>query len=672
MKLVIVESPTKTKTLKKFLGDEYKISATMGHIRDLPRKKIGVDLKDFTPDYTIVPGKKKIINQLKKEKKDSKQIILATDLDREGEAIAWHTAKLLELKQDDYQRVVFHEITESALKQALKAPRKIDKNLVDAQQARRILDRIVGYKLSPFLWKKISKGLSAGRVQSVVLRFIVEREREIESFNPKEYWSLHALLLKNSSEFEAKLVKIASKKLSKFDIKTKKEAEKIVKDLKQAQFEVSGVQSKERKRYPFPPLTTSLLQQDAWKRLRFSSKQTMYLAQQLYEKGLITYHRTDSFNLSSSSTRQAKEIIVSQFGEKYWPGKVKHYKTKSKSAQEAHEAIRPAQPSKFPENIKADKKQKKLYELIWQRFIACQMTPARFDHTKAEIKADQYLFQSRGQTLKFDGFLKVYPVRYKEAELPRLEKGEVLNLKKLEPKQHFTQPPARYNEASLIKELEKNGIGRPSTYAPIMSVVQQRNYVKKDGKRRFFPTEIGKTVNDLLVNHFPKIVDVEFTARMEETLDKIAAGKENWKKVLEDFYRPFEKNLDKKHKEVEKKVEKTDKDCPECGSPLVIRMGRYGRFYGCSNFPKCKYTRPIKKQEIMKCPQCEEGSVVEKRTKKGKLFYGCNNWPQCDWALWDEPTGKKCPECDSPLIKKKGKIKCSNKDCDYLQQQQEA
>lgn len=668
MKLVIVESPTKTKTLKKFLGKEYKISATMGHIRDLPRKKLGVDLENFAPNYVVVPGKKKAINRLKKEKKDSKLVILATDLDREGEAIAWHTAELLNLKAADYQRVVFHEITENALKKAFKAPRKINKNLVNAQQARRILDRIVGYKLSPFLWKKISKGLSAGRVQSVALRFVVEREREIESFKPQEYWSLHALLLKNKKEFEAKLIKIASKKLSRFDIKTKEQTQKIVEELKEAEFKVTKVQSKEKKRYPFPPFTTSLLQQDAWRRLRFSSKQTMYLAQKLYEKGLITYHRTDSFNLSSSSTRQAKEIITKQFGKKYWPGKTRHYKTKSKSAQEAHEAIRPAQPNKLPEKIKAEKREKKLYDLIWQRFIACQMSPARFNQTEVEINARRFSFQSRGQTLEFDGFLKVYPVRHQVAELPGLEKGELLKLKKLKPKQHFTKPPARYNEASLIKKLEKNGIGRPSTYAPIISVIQKRNYVNKDNKRRFFPTEIGRTVNDLLVNNFPKIVDVEFTARMEQSLDEIAEGKKEWKKILEDFYQPFEKKLEKKYKEVEKKVEKTDKKCPECGASLVIRMGRYGRFYGCSNFPKCKYTRPIKKPKIMDCPQCKEGVVVEKRTKKGKVFYGCNNWPQCDWALWDEPTGEKCPECGSPLVKSKGKIKCSNKECGYAKQ----
>ncbi len=667
MKLVIVESPTKTKTLKKFLGKGYKVNATRGHIRDLPRKKFGVDLADFTPTYTVVPGKKKVITQLKKQKEESDEIILATDLDREGEAIAWHTAEALGLDKNDYQRIVFHEITETALKQALEEPRKINYDLVNAQQARRILDRIVGYKLSPLLWKKISKGLSAGRVQSVALRFIVEREREIEEFEPREYWSISALLEKEE-EFESKLIKIGSEKLSRFDIKTEKEAQKIAEALKESSFRVERVKKKKRKRYPFPPYTTSTLQQDAWKRLHYSSKQTMYLAQQLYEKGLITYHRTDSLNLSSEATRAAGKVITSQFGENYWPGKPRFFKTKSKSAQEAHEAIRPVQPEKDPEKIKAKKKEQELYDLIWRRFIASQMKNALFDQTKARIKAEKYLFRSKGQTLKFDGFLKVYPVRYKEDRLPPLSKGDEPKLKKIKPKQHFTRPPARYNEASLIKELEKNGIGRPSTYAPIISIVQQRNYVNKNEKRRFFPTEIGKTVNDLLVKHFPKIVDTEFTARMEESLDKIAAGDKEWKKVLKEFYEPFSKNLQEKYKEIEKKVEKTDEECPECGSPLVIRMSRYGKFYGCSNFPKCKYTRPIKKEALIKCPECEEGSVVEKRTKKGKIFYGCNRYPECDFALWDKPTGEKCPECNSLLVENKNKIKCSNEECDYVQE----
>jgi len=676
MNLIIVESPRKSKTISQFLGKDFQITATLGHIRDLPEKKFGVDIQNnFKPTYVTIPGKKEVIKKLKDLSKKSKKTIIATDPDREGEAIGWHVLKILRLPEKKYQRIVFHEITKEAIENALKNPRKIDMNLVNAQQARRILDRIVGYKLSPFLWRKVAKGLSAGRVQSVALRLIVEREREIQNFVPQEYWTIVATLLKikdqkskiKNNEFEALLIKKNGKTIPKLGIKTKKEAEKIVKDLKGAEYKVKSIEKKETKKNPLPPFTTSTLQQEAWKRFHWPAKMTMNTAQALYEKGLITYHRTDALTLSQQSLEGAKKVIIEKFGKKYWAGTFRKYKTKSKVAQEAHEAIRPSYPEKEPETLKnvLEPPQLKLYDLIWRRFIACQMAQAIFDSTVVEILAKNYIFRATGQILKFDGFLKVYPIRYEEAELPPLELKEVLKLKKLVPTQHFTQPPSRYTEATLIKELEKNGIGRPSTYAPIISVLQERNYVKKDEKKRFYPTEIGISVNDILVTHFPEIVDIKFTAKMEDNLDKIANGKKEWVLALKEFYDPFAKNLKEKYKEVAKKVIITEKKCPKCGAPLVIRISKFGRFYGCSNFPKCKYTAPFSESGI-KCPKCKKGEIVQKKTKKGKIFYACNLWPECDFALWEKPTGKTCPQCGSLLVKdEKGNIKCSNKNCDY-------
>lgn len=646
MNLIIVESPRKSRTLKQFLSKEYEVAATVGHIRDLPKRTLGIDIeKDFTPKYVTIPGKKKVIDELKKQSKKAKQPILATDPDREGEAIAWHTLKALGLGKN-YQRIVFHEITEQAVKEALEHPRKIDMDLVNAQQARRILDRIVGYKLSPLLWRKITKGLSAGRVQSVALRFIVEREKEIKAFVKQEYWTIVALLKKiKGGEFEAILIKKGNKTLSKFAIKNKKQAEKIVKDLEGAEYKVKNIEKKEVRRNPLPPFTTSTLQQESWQRFRFPAKITMVIAQQLYERGLITYHRSDSLNLSEQSLAIAKKFILENYGKNYWSGSFRKFKTKSKVAQEAHEAIRPSYPKKTPEDAKSDadldEGQLKLYDLIWRRFIACQMSQAVFDSTTIDIKAKDYIFRATGQILKFDGFLKVYTQRYEEAELPDLKIKEILELKKLTPSQHFTQPPPRYTEATLIKELEKNGIGRPSTYAPTISVIQERNYVKKNEKKQFYPTEIGVAVSDLLVEHFPKIVDVGFTAQMEENLDKIANGKKEWVATLKEFYAPFSENLKKKDKEIKKTVEQTDKKCPKCGSFLVIRLSRFGKFYGCSSYPKCKFTQPFDAKTYGSCPKCKKGKIVERKTKKGKTFYGCNLWPKCDYASWDEPTNKK-------------------------------
>ena len=704
MNLVIVESPTKGNTIEKFLGPNYKVLSSYGHFRDLPKSKLGIDMEnDFKPEYIIMPKARKNVNLLKKEAKESDQIILATDEDREGEAIAYHLSVLLELDgKKKYQRIVFHEITKSAIKEALENPRKINMALVDAQQARRILDRIVGYKLSPFLWKKVARGLSAGRVQSVALRLVVEREKEIQDFISQEYWSIIALLRKEKNKvdeikispspssvatdlvFEASLVKKDDKSIDKLEIKNEKEAKQIIEDLEGAKYEVEKVERKEVKKNPLPPFTTSTMQQEASRKLGFPARFTMGTAQKLYEKGFITYHRTDSLSLSDQSLFAAKDFIKKEYGEKYWAGFFKKYKTKSKGAQEAHEAIRPSYPDKVPESLKLDSNQHRLYDLIWKRFMASQMAQAVFNTQSADIKANNYGFRTTGQLLKFDGFLKVYPGPlanarvFEEKELPELKEKEVLDLMGLNPSQHFTQPPARYNEASLIKTLEENGIGRPSTYAPTLSNIQDKNYIEKNEQKRFQPTEIGFLVNDILVTHFPKIVDIGFTAEMEEELDKIAQGEKEWIPVIKDFYKPFEKNLKQKYEEVSKKdiTEKpTEKTCTKCGAPLIIRIGKYGQFYACSKFPKCRYTESLEKNDLgIKCPKCKKGNIVPKRTKKRKIFYGCDKYPECDFALWDKPlsaqagTGNLCPKCKSLLVEtNRGKTKCSSKDCSYTQ-----
>ena len=685
MKLIIVESPTKARTISRFLEPGYGVVSSLGHIRDLPKAEFGVDIEhNFQPKYVIPAKARKNVNALRKEVKKTSLVILATDPDREGEAIAYHLVQTLNLNKDKkYQRIVFHEITKPAIERALKTPGDIDMNLVNAQQARRILDRIVGYKLSPFLWKKISRGLSAGRVQSVAVRLVVEREREIQNFVPQEYWTIEALLEKTKhtqqtspdsclNRFKAILVKKNGKTIPKLGIKSKEEAEKDVKNLEKVEYRVEKIEKKEIKKNPPPPFVTSTLQQTAWQKFHWPARMTMRLAQQLYENGKITYHRSDSLNVSDLALKKAREFIVRNHGENYY--QFRKYKTKSKTAQEAHEAIRPTYPDNKPEMLssKLDKNQLKLYDLIWRRFIACQMKPSIFDATTIDIKAGNYTLRATGQILRFEGFLRVYPLKYEENQLPLLEANEPLRLIKLIPSQHFTQPPPRYTEATLIKELEKNGIGRPSTYAPIISIIQERNYVEKNDKKRFQPTEIGKTVNDILVKHFPEIVDIGFTAKMEEELDEIAQGKREWTDMVRGFYQPFEKNLKKKYELVKKNVEKTEKICPKCGSALLLRMGRYGKFYACSQFPKCKYTEPLEKSSLkIKCPKCGKGEIVEKRTKKGKIFYACDQFPKCDFALWDKPCKnskneiEKCPKCGSPLVEKGKKIKCSSKNCDF-------
>jgi len=676
MKLIIVESPTKAKTIQKFLGKDFEVRSSFGHVRDLPKSKLGIDVeKNFEPEYIIPTKAKKVVSELKKESAKADQTILATDEDREGESIAWHLKEALKL--EDPERIVFHEITKPAIENALQNPRKIDFNLVDAQQARRVLDRIVGYKLSPFLWKKVSKGLSAGRVQSVAVRLVVEKENEIKNFVAQEYWSLEALLKKLGREFSASLSKKDGKAIDKLEIKNKEEADKILSELENADYVVKNVEKKQTKKYPAPPFTTSTLQQASWQRFKYSAKMTMSLAQKLYEQGYITYHRTDSLNLSEVALQSAQKFISEKFGSDYCPEKPIKYKTKNSSAQEAHEAIRPAYPDKTPDSANdLDPRQLKLYTLIWQRFVACQMAPAVFDSVAADISAENYTFRATGQTLKFNGFLKIYPAKFEEKELPDLENGDKLELTKLDSSQHFTEPPARYTEASLIKALEKAGVGRPSTYAPTLSTIQTRNYVEKDQQKRFVPTEMGTIVNDVLIKNFPEIVDIDFTAKMEEELDEVAEGKNSWQKACKDFYDPFSKNLEEKYKEVQKAdlIKETDKTCPKCGAPLIERLGRFGRFYACSKFPECKHTESVDKKNTelgIKCPRCKEGDIVLKKTKRGKIFYGCNKFPKCDFALWDKPVNEFCPKCDSILVEsKKGQLKCSNKECDFIKEKE--
>lgn len=679
MQLLIVESPTKAKTIEKFLGKGYQVRSSFGHIRDLPKGKLGVDAEhNFEPQYVIPLKARKVVKELKETAQKADDVVLATDEDREGEAISFHLKEALGLENP--KRIVFHEITKRAIEEALKSPRGIDIRLVDSQQARRILDRLVGYKLSPFLWKKVARNLSAGRVQSVALRLVAEREREIQQFKAQEYWSVEAILKKinnqqltiNKNTFTALLVKKEGKAIEKLDIKTKEEADIIVKELEGAEYRVTSIEKKETRRNPLPPFTTSTLQQEAWKKLRMPAKTTMAAAQQLYEMGYITYHRTDSLNIAASALEDAQSHILERFGKEYWSSS-RVFKTKSRSAQEAHEAIHPTYADNTPDKIKADSTLRpqaiKLYELAWRRFIASQMSPAIFDSTSVDIKAGQYGFRATGQTQTFDGFLKVYPMKFEETDLPELAEQEVLELAELKPEQHFTQPPARYTEATLVKALEEHEIGRPSTYAPTLATIQERGYVGKDDQKRFLPTDLGFAVNDLLVAHFPEIVDIKFTAEMEKKLDDIAEGKHNWVSMMQEFYRPFQKNLEKKYEEVSKKdvaTETTDKTCPKCGAALVIRLGRFGKFYACSAFPKCKHTENLNNGTNgldIACPKCKKGQVVEKRTKTKKIFYACNRYPECDFALWDKPTKELCKECGSLMVQKGKNIKCSNPDC---------
>jgi DNA topoisomerase I len=696
-KLVIVESPTKAKTISRFLGRGFTVESSFGHIRDLPSSTLGVDTEhNFEPKYVIPKKAKARVKELKILAKEASEVILATDEDREGEAIAWHLIQALDLhgkkpskakttaktkkasKELDIQRIVFHEITKDAIHEALEHPRKLDMHLVNAQQARRVLDRLVGYKLSPFLWKKIARGLSAGRVQSVAVRLIVEREKEIKEFKPEEYWTISAMF-DHKPGFEANLYKKDGNALDKMALKTQADADTILRDLDGATYKVASVEKKAVEKHPQPPFTTSTLQQTASHKFGYSSKFTMRIAQELYEGidvgaegtvGLITYMRTDSVNLAESALKDAKAYVTEKLGDRYTLPQHRHYKTKSKNAQEAHEAIRPTNPYHTPESLKPylSSQQFKLYQLIWQRFMATQMPSAILDATGIDIEAKNYTLRATGSVVKFDGFTRVYPLTLEETVLPEVTEGEELKLQELSPKQHFTEPPPRYSEASLIKILERNGIGRPSTYAPTMSTIQDRGYVIRNQQKRFEPTEMGGMVNDLLVENFPEVVDIQFTAKMEEDLDKIATGEAAWEPVIKEFYDPFAKNLAEKYESVEKRdtSEVTDIICDLCGKPMVIKRSRFGKFLGCSGFPDCRNIKPLPEASLgIKCPKCKEGDVISRNTRRGKVFYGCSRYPDCDFAVWDKPTGEMCQLCGSPLVEKgkDKKILCSNKEC---------
>lgn len=657
--LIIVESPTKTKTLSKFLGDSYKIEATYGHLRDLPKKRLGVDLEhDFEPSYTVSKDRKDMVDTLKKASDNASKIVIATDPDREGEAIAWHTAFIIGAKEKDGNwsagkvpvvRIVFHEITESSINEALANPRVIDIKLVDAQQARRVLDRLVGYKLSPLLWNKIRKGLSAGRVQSVAVRIIVEREREIRAFKPLEYWEIEAELSKGASSFKSKLFQINSKKA---EIGSKQSADDVVIDLNGAKYSVNSVETREVRKWPYPPFSTSSMQQTAGNRYGWSAKKTMQMAQQLYEEGLITYMRTDSFNLAPEAIEGTRGYIKKTFGDQYLPEEPKYYKTKSKVAQEAHEAIRPTNIYKETKDVEEvlGRDAARLYDLIRKRMLSCQMREALYDQKTVEIDAvnkSNYLFRTVGSKMRFEGWKAVYgeePTNGDEngngedIEIPDLAVGELLKLLGILPSQHFTEPPARFTESSLIKALEEKGIGRPSTYAPTISTIQERQYVEKEDKK-LVPTELGFAVNDFLMAQFPEIIDYSFTAQMENNLDEIANGDRQWKPLISEFYRPFEEKLKGVYQNAERvkiEVETTDEKCDKCGSPMVVRIGKFGKFLACSTFPKCNFTKNLLKTVGIPCPKCG-GEVIQRRTRRGKTFYGCSNYPKCDFASWTKP-----------------------------------
>ncbi len=653
MKLVLVESPTKARTLTRFLKDKYQIEASMGHIRDLPKSKLGVDVEDkFEPHYVVPSSKKKVVGKLRKISKDADEIILATDLDREGEAIAYHLRYLLKNgkagknNKKEFKRITFHEITKEAIEKALKAPGKINMELVDSQQARRVLDRLVGYKLSPLLWKKVRTGLSAGRVQTPAVRLIVDKEREIEAFDPEEYWKIYAILApKKDKEFTGLLIKKDEETLK---IKNEKQAKKHCDILDKSKYRVKDVRKKKITISPRPPFITSSLQRVASIYYHWTSKKTMHFAQRLYEKGLITYHRTDSYNLNKKAVVSCRKYIKDKYGDKYVPEKPRFYKTKSKLAQEAHEAIRVTDMTITPEKLKLKGAEKKLYELIFKRFVGCQMSDRIVERTTIDVEAkdngNAFLFRTKGRIEKFPGWRKVYGNKKEEKdELPEVKKDEKLDLKKLDPQQKFTSPPPRYTESTLIKELEDKGIGRPSTYASIISTIQNRRYVEKE-EGRFKPTPVGTTVTDFLLKYFPKIFAYQFTAKMEDDLDKVAEGKENWTELMEDFYEPFEKNLEKALEKAERQkieAEKIGKKCPKCEKgEQVIRVGKYGKFLSCSRFPDCKWTAAyVEKLEDFECPECG-GDVVIKRTRKGKKFYGCSNYPKCEWASWKNPKKK--------------------------------
>ena len=669
--LVIVESPAKAKTIEKYLGRNYKVVASVGHIRDLPKSKMGIDVEnDYEPHYISIRGKGDVIKSLRSAAKKAEKVYLASDPDREGEAIAWHLAFLLGLDLKEKNRVVFNEITKDAVKAAFKEPRTIDVDLVDAQQARRVFDRLVGYSISPILWRKVKKGLSAGRVQSVALKIIIDREKEIREFIPEEYWSIDGNFKKATKKFKATFWGLDGKKKKLPNAESIKE---VTDRLDGKDYQVTKVEKKERKRNPSAPFTTSSLQQEAARKLNFRTRKTMMVAQQLYEGiplgkqgtvGLITYMRTDSTRIADTAKGEAAEFIETTYGSAFSAHGGKKIKN-AQGAQDAHEAVRPTSVMRTPEEMEKylDKDQLKLYRLIWSRFVASQMTPAILDTMKVTLQQNGVIFIANGSKIKFKGFMQVYVEgrddgkEDKENILPELNEGDVVQSISIEPKQHFTQPPARFSEATLIKTLEENGVGRPSTYAPTLETIQRRYYVKLTQKR-FEPTELGEIVNSLIEEFFPQIVDTHFTAEMESSLDSIEAGKQEWIKVVDQFYRPFEKELSNAEENIEKiqiKDEPAGFDCDICGHPMVIKLGRYGKFYACSNFPDCRNTKPIVKEIGVECPVCHQGQVVERKSKKNRIFFGCTRYPECDFTSWDKPVGRNCPKCDNYLVEKKVK-----------------
>lgn len=677
--LVIVESPSKAKTIGKYLGSRYNVIASVGHVRDLPKSKLGIDIDDnFEPQYISIRGKGDLIKSLKKEASKASKVYLATDPDREGEAISWHLAFLLDLDPEEACRIEFNEITKDTIKEAIKHPRKINMGLVDAQQARRVLDRLVGYQISPLLWRKVRKGLSAGRVQSAALKIICDREREIEKFEPKEFWNITAEF-KKGKKFQAKLAEANGKKII---VENKAQNDNIIKELNSGEFIVSDVKEKIRMQKPYPPFTTSSLQQDAGNKLNFNAKKTMMIAQQLYEgvdvkgrgtTGLITYLRTDSVRVSDAAKQVAKELIVSKFGAEYSANNV--FSNKKKDIQDAHEAIRPAiielEPELIKDSLTAD--QFKLYNLIWNRFMASQMSQSKSNSMQVSIANGIYGFKANGSELLFDGFRRLYNTADDEGArlLPSLEKDEKLKAESLKGEQSFTQPPARYTEASLVKELEDKDIGRPSTYAPIVSTLTERKYVGRE-KKALKPTELGFLVNDLMEEYFKDIVDAGFTANMENRLDDVEVGSQKWKDLISEFYGPFKKELDVADRAIEKIVVEdvpTGELCELCGKPMVIKAGRFGDFIACSGYPECKNTKPIVKTIGVKCPNCGK-DIVARKSKRGRIFYGCSGYPECKTVFWNKPTDKRCPECNSILLEKKTKNKnfvCSNEKCGYTE-----
>lgn len=688
--LVIVESPAKAKTISKYLGRKYIVKASMGHVRDLPKSQLGVEVEeDFEPKYITIRGKGPILKELKDARKKVKRVYLAADPDREGEAIAWHLAHYLDVPEDEACRVVFNEITKQAVKDAFKTPRQIDMDLVNAQQARRILDRLVGYQISPLLWKKVKKGLSAGRVQSVAVKIIIDRENEIKAFEPEEYWSITLQLTIGKETFEAKFHSLDGKKK---ELHSKEDVDQILHIIEDASFEVSEVRERERLRHPAAPFITSSLQQEAARKLNFRASKTMSIAQQLYEGidlgkegtvGLITYMRTDSTRISATAQEEVRAYISEKFGPEYIPSKPREYGKKGANTQDAHEAIRPStmyEPNEIKSYLKRD--QFRLYKLIWERFVASQMSSAVLDTMSVDIAANNAMFRATGSKIKFHGFMKVY-VEGSDDEttvddehfLPALQQGDKLKVEKTDPAQHFTQPPPRYTESRLVRTLEEKGIGRPSTYAPTLETIQRRGYVALEEKR-FFPTEMGELVIQLMEEFFPEILNVEFTALMENDLDQVEVGERDWVKVLDAFYETFQQRLEfaeEEMKEIEIKDEVSDEICEKCGKHFVYKMGRFGKFLACSGFPDCRNTKPIIKNIGVTCPTCHKGDIVERRSKKGRIFYGCNTYPECDFVSWDRPVAKPCPNCNALLVIKRNKNGARHQcvSCDFREEIEE-